>query len=337
MAVMAGLAMAACAEPNWPTPQFLTRYAAPLHIAHRGGRLELPENTLYAYDYALTVLGTDVLEVDVRRTCDGQLVILHDEDLQDILQLPNKVAETTLDFLRAQRIPLPVRPGVPADVVMPVGDPRRLRVPTFDEVVRRYRNCLINVEVKDVDDTDILIADLRARVATGFDIANLCFASFSDVASRRMKAAFPGACHTYPSFGAGCAALPRRLPGPARRDSIDCPEYDLFALPDEHNLLSRALVQSIHGMGRAIHVWTIDDKTRMRELLDWGVDGIMSDRPAVLRELMDERGLPRRSARSEPRAACEIVPIELVDSPPAPPATCAPADVVPGVGPGVGQ
>ncbi len=328
--VLLAASLAGCnADP--PTRVYLERYRAPLHIAHRGGGDELPEHTLYAYDFSLDQLGTDVLEIDVHRTCDGQLVIAHDEDLQRVVGRPHRIKDVSLAYLRALRIPFPpLAPGVtdPRSLV-PLDDDLLVRVPTLREVVDRYRNCLLNIEIKDPDASEevvALLSTLQAEQARDnlpgrpppFDLGtHVCFASFSDGVGQRLQRRVPQACHTYPTLAAACAALPRALPGFLRLEPRTCPDYDLFALPDW--LIDRGLVDSIHRLDRLLYAWTINDRDRMGELLDLGVDAIMTDRPALLREVFRARGLPARQERPEERAgpagACVIEAKPLEASP----------------------
>jgi glycerophosphoryl diester phosphodiesterase len=322
----------ACREPVGPPRPFLSRYPAPLHVAHRGGGDELPEHTLYAYDFSLAEIGTDVLEIDVRRTCDGALVIAHDDSLARTLGLPLDISQVTLDFLRAHEVPFPIdpEPGRPrAQDLRPVSDRKLLRIPTLDEVLDRYRNCLINLEVKEEADTELVIASLKERArrergeADAFDPErNVCFASFHDRVGRRLQQAFPGACHTYPQSAAICAVLPRWPGGPLTRDAVECPEDDLFTLPD--TLLSEGLLQRLHGMGRPVHAYTVNDRAGMNTLLDRGVDGIMTDRPRLLREVMHARGLPARGDRAEPLGPCVIRPVPLAEPAPGARQGCTP-------------
>jgi hypothetical protein len=125
-------------------------------------------------------------------------------------------------------------------------------------------------------------------------------------------------------WAAVCAAVPRRAPGPLARDANSCAEYDLFTLPESDLLLTPRLMEQLHGMGRAVHVWTVNDADRMRKFLDMGADGIMTDRPAVLRTVMRERGLPTRQQRPDPRGACVIRPVPLAEPVPGAPMGCSP-------------
>jgi glycerophosphoryl diester phosphodiesterase len=317
--------LAAC-NPALPPRVYLERYQAPLHIAHRGGGDELPEHTLYAYDFSLEQHGTDVLEIDIHRTCDGQLVITHDDDLERVLGRPVAVADVSLAYLRALRVPFPpVAPGATDPrTVVPVADEKLLRVPTLREVVERYRDCLINIEIKDPDAAEQVVTQLRALEAPpGFSLAtNVCFASFSDQVGQKVQRLVPEACHTYPTLAAACASLPRALPGPLRLAPRTCPDYDLFALPDW--LLSGGLIDSVHALGRPVYAWTINDRARMAELLDLGADAIMSDKPSLLREVFRERGLPTRQQRNDPRGPCVIEGKPLEDPPASGAVPCGP-------------
>ena len=125
-------------------------------------------------------------------------MIAHDDNLDRVAGQPARIKDVPLAFVRSLRIPFPPRePGAPdPQQTVPVSDPRLLRVPTLKEVVDRYRNCLINVEIKDPDATDDVIAllagkettDRSAGVTPPFDLGtSVCFASFSDQVGQKVQ------------------------------------------------------------------------------------------------------------------------------------------------------
>jgi hypothetical protein len=87
---------------------------------------------------------------------------------------------------------------------------------------------------------------------------------------------------------------------------------------------SAALVRDLQARGKRVYVWTVDEMARMRELLSWKVDGIMTDYPARLRAVFEEGRLPRRDQRTETRGPCTINPFVAV-----PPDVAVSPDVAP--------
>jgi glycerophosphoryl diester phosphodiesterase len=318
-ALLAGSLLLAAGCSELPEKGYLARYTGPVHVSHRGGSAELPEHTLYAYDFTLKHHGTDVLEVDVQRTRDGQLVILHDSDLKRVFDIDRKVSEVSSDFIRSLTVAPPREPGaLDPFAVEPLAQPALLRVPTLGEVVDRYPGCLLNIEIKDRDpETARLVLQVlqekqqtTAGGATPFDVAqDVCFASFHDNVGQFLRRRMPQACHTYPVEAAICMTVPRRV---ALRPE-HCPEYDLLVLPPW--VISEGLIRSLHASDRRVYVYTVDDKPAMHRLLDWGIDGVMTDRPTRLREVFTERGLESRDQRSEdrrnPPLPCRVAPRPL--------------------------
>jgi glycerophosphoryl diester phosphodiesterase len=314
------LTASACSE--LPTKGYLERFTSPVHVSHRGGSAELPEHTLYAYDFTLEHHGTDVLEVDVQRTCDGQLVILHDQDLKRVFDIDQQVANVSGAFVRSLNVPSKAEAGaLNPFAIRPLASPDLLRVPTLEAVVDRYPGCLLNIEIKDRDpETARAVLELlqnkerdSAGGATPFKISqDVCFASFYDNVGQWLRRRAPDVCHTYPLLAASCMTVPRRL----GLRTEQCPEYDLLVLPD--SVVTDNLVTSLHAAHRKVYVYTVDDKPRMHQLLDWGVDGVMTDRPTRLREVFTERGLPTRQQRLDDRRKPPL-PCRIEDRPRTPP------------------
>jgi glycerophosphoryl diester phosphodiesterase len=162
---------------------------------------------------------------------------------------------------------------------------RGVRVPRLEEVLARWPECRVNVDPK----ADACVAPLVALVDRLAAWDRVCVGSFSDRRLRRLRALSRGRACT--SMGPRAVAVARVAAATGRmpRQGADC-----LQVPLRHArvpLVTARFVAAAHRSGLPVHVWTIDDAAAMDALLDLGVDGIMTDRPAVLRDVFARRGL----------------------------------------------
>jgi len=245
----------------WP---FLD-HPGPIPIAHRGGSAEGPENTMAAFANAVA-MGYRYLETDVHATSDGVLVAFHDESLRRLSGRAEAIADLAWRDLETVR----------------VGGGQA--IPRFDELLEAWPEVRIAVDPKHDRAVEPLInALLRADA-----IDRVCVGSFS---GRRLSAARrlggPRLCtglspRAVGQLQAAAAGVPTRVKAGA------CAQVPPKAkgVP----LVHRRFVDAAHGQNLVVHVWTIDDADEMHRLLDLGVDGIMTDTPTVLRDVLMERG-----------------------------------------------
>jgi glycerophosphoryl diester phosphodiesterase len=245
--------------PNLPHP-FLD-WDGPIPFAHRGGASDAPENTMPAFEYAVGI-GYRYIETDVQVTSDGVLVAFHDNDLQRTCGRRGKINELPWSEVRTARV----------DGQAPI--------PLLEDLLGTWPDLRVNIDCK----TDSAIPALVAALTRTIAIERVCVGAFNDLRLRKLRAALgDGLCTTLGP--AGTAALRFGL---LRRSSARAAQ-----VPVEQGPLvvtNTAFIERAHRMGIAVHVWTIDDPDEMRRLLDLGVDGIMTDRPAVLREVLEQRG-----------------------------------------------
>lgn len=236
-------------------------WPGPIPFAHRGGASEAPENTMPAFERAVE-LGFVYLETDVHVTTDGVVVAFHDADLARTCGRPGRIDELPWSEVSTARVD------------------GREPIPRLDELFERFPDARINIDCKADSAVDGLVAAIRRADA----LHRVCVGSFSDRRLRRLRAALGAALCT--SYGpAQIAAL--RLVGRAvgRGEAAQVPvSRGAVTVVDER------FVRRAHRRDLAVHVWTIDDPTEMHRLLQLGVDGIMTDRPAVLRSVLEERG-----------------------------------------------
>lgn len=241
-------------------------------MAHRGGALLAEnlgiENTLAAFRNAVA-LGYEYLETDVHTTRDGELVAFHDTDLERVTDTSARLADLTGDELSRVR----------------VGG--REPIPTVDELFETFPDCRFNLDIKSAGAVRPLAEAIRRHGAEH----RVCVGSFS---VRRLGAFRRLVPEVTTAFSpAGVAMLAAGLVG---RPGASAPR--VYQVPLSHHvagvtvrLVTPGRVRAIHDAGLKVHVWTIDDPLVMHELIDWGVDGIVTDRPDHLRGVLRDRGM----------------------------------------------
>ena len=253
---------------------------APMLVAHRGGAALAPENTLEAFRAAVEVWGADMLEMDVRLTRDGEVVVIHDATVDRTTDGSGAVADLTLD--RLQALDAGFRFADPDGVHSFRG--KGVMVPRFEDVLAALPGVRMNVEAKEAQVAAPLVRIIRDH---GAEHRVLVAAEYE--ASRRSVRGYPG------PWGASRAQvllfwLLHRLP----RGGPYTPGADVFQVPPSWKGLSvvtRRFVRFAQRRNIPVHVWTVDEPDEMRRLLALGVDAIQTDRPDRLAEvLVEERG-----------------------------------------------
>jgi glycerophosphoryl diester phosphodiesterase len=252
----------------------------PWLVAHRGGSALAPENTLEAFDRA-AALGADALEIDVRRTRDGAVVVFHDEETLRLTGEPGTVEARTLAEVKALDAAFSFSPD--GGATHPLRG-KGVRVPTLAETLGRFPRMRFNVDAKTEDAA--LAESLAREVLAAGALDRVCVGSFFDAQAERLGRLLPDACRYLPQEAATCHVLNAKSGG----QGAGCPKgYDLADLPHfmgEMRVVDAKVVAYFHGRGVPVHVWTVDDEREMRDLLALGVDGIVTDRPDVLARVL---------------------------------------------------
>jgi glycerophosphoryl diester phosphodiesterase len=256
----------------------LDRWHPPVAIAHRGSRLLWPENTMEAFSGAVR-LGYRHLETDLRVTGDGVLVCLHDPTVDRTTDGSGPVTELTFDELssldagyRHMAIDGRAFRG------------RGIRVPTLEEAVLAFPDASFVVDLK----AENLVGPLHDLIERLGLHDRLIVGSFSDRRLQEFREASAGRVAT--STG---ATLARSWLVASRVGRGVSGEASALQLPRHSRglrVIDRRLIESAHAHGLQVHVWTVNSRLEMAELLDLGVDGIITDRPDVLKALLEERG-----------------------------------------------
>ena len=252
----------------------------PLAFAHRGGAALWPENTLVAFEGAIR-LGLRHLETDLQITRDGALVTLHDPTVDRTTDGRGPAAALTLAEL--QRLDAGHRFTPDGGATFPYRG-QGIRVPALDEVLALHPDVCVNLEIKSPDPA-------AARVVWGFIHHHrvhdrVLVASEHAPVVREFRAQSRGRVAT----SAGAAEVLRFwLAARLGRGPRSRPDYDALQIPPTHGPLTvihPRLVDAARRHDLHVHAWTIDDPAEMRRLIDLGVDGLVSDRPDRLVDLL---------------------------------------------------
>lgn len=229
-----------------------------LRFGHRGASALAPENTFAAFLLAVRG-GCDWIETDVRLTADGVPILLHDPDLDRTTTGQGPVA----------------RVGLAAVLRLDAGSWfsrafRGERVPTLDEALEWARGrCGLNLEIKEEDQIDELVRQLRRRFVGSGGLDRILFSSFRASDLRRLRAALPHARLAW--------LASRSVRGLKRLDTA----VRLSALHPRESLVTPRLRSRSQRMGLALHTWVVNRPRRLAALKALGVDGVMTDDPRI--------------------------------------------------------
>jgi glycerophosphoryl diester phosphodiesterase len=237
-----------------------------LLIAHRGGSLEAPENTMAAFRHAIG-LGVRYVELDVQMTRDGELVVIHDETLDRTTDGTGPVQGYTLDEIRRFDAGAKFSPEYSGE-----------RIPTLREVLELCLEAGVGVVVElkapHVNrGLEERVAPLLAEMHTRGSENNYCI-SFDHTSIRRMRELDPALPLGYlyewnaPSFVTADETV-----------QAVCPYFaSALAMPEQ--------VEEAHRLGKHVFVYTVNEADQMRALAAAGIDGMVSDRPTLLLETL---------------------------------------------------
>ena len=253
----------------------------PVAIAHRGGAGEAPENTIEAFGAAVA-MGYRFLETDVHVTRDGVVVAFHDSCLDGLTDRTGAIAALPIAEVESADAGFAFSPD--GGRTFPFRG-RGVRVPRLETLLLRWPDARVNIDPKDDACVEPLVALLDRLDA--WDRVNV--GSFSDRRLRRIRALSRGRACT--SMGPRAVAVARAaaLGGQMPRQGADCVQVPIRV--GLIRIVTAGFVRAAHRAGLQVHVWTVNDPVAMRELLELGVDGVMTDRPRVLRDVLAVRGV----------------------------------------------
>jgi glycerophosphoryl diester phosphodiesterase len=252
------------------------RSSRPLVFAHRGGAALAPENTLEAFDTGLAC-GADGLELDVHLTRDGLVAVHHDATLERTTSLRGPVAARDAAELARADAAYAFRreDGFPFRG-------RDIGVPTLADVLRRYRDVPIIVELK-VNSTALARAVLDTiRAADAID--RICLSSFHRRVLHAVRRLEPAVATGAAREEVRWALYRSRWGWPVRQVP-----YGGFQVPEwagRTRVVSPRFLAAAHQSDLSVQVWTVDRPDDARRLLGWGVDALITDRPDLISPLV---------------------------------------------------
>jgi glycerophosphoryl diester phosphodiesterase len=243
--------------------------------------LVAPENTRVAFDLAVQRWRTDMLELDVHLTGDGELVVSHDPTLQRCTNGEGRIREHTL--VEVQRLDAGYHFSPDSGLTFPFRG-KGVRIPTLQEILIAYPGLPLNVEVK--QDTPGAAEALARVVRAAGAGPRVCVGSDLDEVGEKLLAVLPEVAHFYPRDALTQAVLALKS-GEALAES----PYSVLDLPYRYGdvtLVDREFVAAAAQAQRWVNVWTVDGEAEMRALVAMGVGGVMTDRPDLLRRVLDD-------------------------------------------------
>jgi glycerophosphoryl diester phosphodiesterase len=274
-----------------------------ISYAHRGGSFEAPSSTIGALEHACQV-GVSGLELDVHSTADGVLICCHDDVVDTTTNGTGRISRLSwpqISELNAGYWFVPYIKASPASLGS--GEEyifrdeanlgKMTRLARVDEVLESFPNCIVNLDIKSTAPSVEPYEEALVRLVLDHEAQErVIVSSFLDSAIWRLRqsksgistAAAPGEISEfYFALASGAQAaidLAKHAP------------YVAFQIPRFHGEIQLAtprFVEAAHAAGKAVHVWTVNDKAEMEMLLELGVDAIMSDLPSVVVPVIEER------------------------------------------------
>ncbi len=270
-------------------------------FAHQGGAREAPSSTIFAIKRALAV-GATAIELDVHATKDGRLVVCHDATIERTTSGSGAIHDHTFDELRTFDNAYWYVEGEDAVRDRPAeqyrwrgsfaSDPD-FGVASLEEVLDLCRGVVLNLDIKQTGPAVVPYEETLARLLAehGRTADDVIVASFIDGATEAFRRVAAGM-----STSAGTQAVAEFYRA-VRRGEDPPPsisEHVALQVPatfQQTTVVDEQFVEAAHRHGLAVHVWTIDERDEMERLVALGVDGIISDRPSLLVEVLKEAGV----------------------------------------------
>lgn len=257
---------------------FRAAQSRPEVIAHRGGQGQWPGETLFAFERA-AALGVDVLEMDVHSTSDGQLVLMHNDTVDETTEGTGRINSMTLAELKRLDAGFRWTQDGQSFPFRGMG----ITVPTISEVFTAFPRARMNVEIKQKSPSIVpQFCDLirQHRMADKVLVASF----WSDVLDEFRRACPEVATSASTPEALRFYALNVVLKGDKYRPNADALQVDSKA--KVFPIITESFVSAAHRQGLPLHAWTVNEPEEMRRMISLGVDGIITDFPLRLLEIL---------------------------------------------------
>ncbi len=236
-----------------------------LAFAHRGDHDSGPENTMPAFAGAVD-LGFKYLETDTHCTRDGMLMAFHDEQLDRLTNQKGKISELDYDVVRRAKVK-----GLEA-------------IPRLDDLIQSFPQTRFNIDLK----ADSTVKPFIGLVKKLKCVDRICVGAFSDKRIKAVKEALPNVCTSLGPINV-CLAKLASHGVPFLNIEGNCAQ-----IPErwgQINLSDSRFIRAMKQRGIQTHVWTVNVEADMVRLLELGVEGIMTDRAEILKQILKIKGL----------------------------------------------
>jgi glycerophosphoryl diester phosphodiesterase len=284
--ILLGLALYIILAPDAPESAYYSDIDRPLVIAHQGGDGLWPGNTIYAFEKAVGI-GVDVLEMDAHITKDGHIVLIHDEKVDRTTDGTGLIEDMTLDQLK--QLDAAYQWSNDDGKTFPF---RRqgIQVPTLDELFEKFPRVRYVIEIKLTQNPiDKPLCDLIRKYNMQ---GKIMIASFHDEAMQNFRKTCPEVA-TSASRGEVTAFV---LLGKIFLSGLTVPQYESIQPPYDPQesmnipIMTERFIREAHAKNIAVEPWTVDDPELMEQYVEWGVDGVITDRPDLMMEVLEEMG-----------------------------------------------
>ena len=231
-------------------------------LAHRGGAEESYENTTESFEYS-QLLGCEFIETDVQVSSDGIPYIFHDDDLKRILNKPvrfDSLSSNEIDDLSIFN---------------------SCKIPKLSDTLLRFPNLCFQIDFK----TDEVVMPALDVINDMNVFDRVCIASFNSKRLQNVRSLYPDLCismgpnEVFKTLLASLNLFKGEIPG----DCLQIP-MSYYGI----KIVSKRFVDFVHSRGLKIMIWTINDIKTFKYLIDLGVDGIITDKPKLLFQTIEE-------------------------------------------------
>ncbi len=266
-------------KPAPAHPYYASAPPKPLVIAHQGGDGLWPGNTLFAFQNAVD-LGVDVLEMDLHITSDGVLVLIHDETIDRTTNGSGEVEAMTLNELK--QFDAGYDWSNDGGATFPFRG-QGITIPTLEEAFTAFPGKRMVIEIKK---SNASMIEPFCNMIRAYNMQEkIIVASFYD---DKIKA-FRETCPEVATSSAKNETTAFVLLSKVFLTGFYSPQFYSLQVPEESSgitVMTESFIRAAHERNLAVEPWTINDEETMRKFIEWGVDGIMTDRPDIMIEIL---------------------------------------------------
>jgi len=272
--------------PDAPTSAYYRDIKRPLVIAHQGGDGVWPGDTMFAFEHAVEI-GADVLEMDAHITKDSQIVLMHDEKVDRTTDGTGLIEDLSLDQLK--QLDAAYKWSTDDGKTFPYRG-QGIQVPTLEELFQKFPQMRYVIEIKLTQNPiDKPLCDLIRK----HDMQDkVVIASFHDQAMKNFRATCPEVA-TSASRGEVTTFV---ILGKVFLGGLIAPKYESIQPPYDPSesknipIMTKRFIREAHAKNLAVEPWTVNDPALMKQYIEWGVDGVMTDRPDLMIDVLKEMG-----------------------------------------------